>query len=90
MLQNHNIARRKLRLLFLNIVKPDLYMFPHKFPNDLGCYETRKYYKNLKTSFNYILVLSISPKVKTLSILANSYWNAEIKFFPKCPISIEN
>ena len=42
---------------------------PRKLPNDLRNYEIRKY-ENLKTSWNYCLVLSTLPKLKILSALA--------------------
>ena len=34
---------------------------------NLGTYETRKYQENLKTSWKYSLVASLSPKIKMLA-----------------------
>ena len=34
---------------------------------NLGTYETRKYRENLKTSWKYSLVPSLSPKIKILT-----------------------
>ena len=45
------------------------YELPHELPNDL---RLRKYQEDLKTSYNYSLVLSPAPKIKILSILAKN------------------
>ena len=47
------------------------YNFPCSLSKDLRSYGIRKYQANLKTSKSYCLVLSLLPKMKTLSAVAN-------------------
>ena len=42
----------------------------------------RKGQENLKTSYNYKLVASLSPKIKIVLMLAKNCWKIEIKTFP--------
>ena len=56
---------------------------------DLGSQEIRKDQNNLKTSWNYNLVLTLSSK-KNLSIQAKDSLKIEIELFPQGAISHEN
>ena len=50
----------------------------------------RKYQENRKTSNNYSLVRSLSPKMKVLSILAKKSLKIKLKLFLWCVVSHEN
>ena len=53
--------------------KHGIYEIPHELPNDLRNLQIRKYQQILKTLYNYSPVLSISLKIKILSILAKKF-----------------
>ena len=57
---------------------------------DLRSQEIRKYQENLKTSYNYYLMLSLPSNLKNLSLLVKISSKAEIELFPYCAISHEN
>ena len=54
--------------------KHDIYKLLHDLPNELnlGFSKISKYQENVKTSLNYSLVSSLTPKIKFLSILPKS------------------
>ena len=60
--------------------KHGIYELSHKLPNNL----------RLKIRWNYKLVPSLPPKMKTLSITAKNSWKTEIELFPQSAISHEN
>ena len=49
---------------------------------DLRPYEIRKYEENLKTLYNYSLVLSLTPKIIISPELAKNSLKPEIEPFP--------
>ena len=53
--------------------KHGIYEIPHELPNDLRNLQIRKYQQILKTLYSYSPVLSISLKIKILSILAKKF-----------------
>ena len=50
--------------------KHDIYKLFHDLPNEFS--KISKYQENVKTSLNYSLVPSLTPKIKFLSILPKS------------------
>ena len=59
-------------------------------PEELKTQDLRKIQNNVKTSWNHILVPSLPPKKKLLSILAKDFLKIEIELFPQGTISHEN
>ena len=63
--------------------KHGIYELPHELSKDLRLriLGNSEYQENLKTSFNYSLVPSLTPKMKILSILAKNCGKIEIEIF---------
>ena len=58
--------------------KNGIYKLPHELPNDLRL----RILENLKTSLDYSLVPSLTPKLKILLILPQNCCKIEIELFP--------
>ena len=71
----------KLSVIISN--KQGIYHLPYQLPSDLTLRILGKLEipENLKTSYNYSLVLSVSSKIKVLSILTKISCQIEIELF---------
>ena len=53
----------------------------YRTTEDLGPEEISEYQEDLKTSYNYNLVLGLAPKIEIFSILAKNSCKIEIELF---------
>ena len=67
--------------------KHGIYELPHETRNNV---RLRKDQENLKTSYSFNLLPSLSPKPRIFLMLAKNCWKIEMKVSPYRAISYEN
>ena len=79
MLDEFFLSPQKKRIVIISN-KHSIYNLPQELPKNLRSQEIRKYQEDLKTSQNYSLMLSLSPKMKTLPTLAKIIEKQKLNF----------